>query len=468
MRSDDGHSQTSRIGLLPLYMDLFDQALPELRARVSRFAATIVQELGKRGAEVLPAPLCARRAAIREAVAGFEKAEADALVTLHVTYSPSLEAAPELARTGLPLIVLDTTPRFDFGRAQELIEVLLNQGIHGVQDLCNLLGRHGKPFAVEAGHWEKSDVLDRVVARGRGLRASSVLRRGRVGLLGERFPGMGDFRISAHALKRLVGAEVVRAGAGSLQSGVPSEDEPAVEAELEEDRRRFRVETSAELHRASVRVGLALRGWLAKERLDAFTMNPLSLRALQPRALPFLEASKAMARGIGYAGEGDFLSALMTAALSRAFGEATFTEMFCPDWKRGRIFLSHIAEVNLRVLGGTPRLIEKPYTLTGVASAVAVGRYRPGEAVLVNLAPTGSNAGDPLRLILVPGRLTANRGDRLDAAIHGWFKPAERLERLLPEYSRHGGTHHSVLVYGKVVQALTELGRSMAWEVVQI
>ena len=121
MKSDDGHSQTLTVGLLPLYMDLFDDALPELRARVSRFVTTIMQELGKRGAEVLPAPLCARRAAIREAVAGFEKAGAGALVTLHVTYSPSLEAAPELARTGLPLIVLDTTPRFDFGRAQEMI-----------------------------------------------------------------------------------------------------------------------------------------------------------------------------------------------------------------------------------------------------------------------------------------------------------------------------------------------------------
>jgi L-arabinose isomerase len=468
IRTDNYPSESLKIGLLPLYMDLFDQAVPKLRSRVSRFVSDIARELGNRGVEILASPLCARRKEVRAAVTGFEQAKADALVTLHATYSPSLETAPELARTRLPLIVLDTTPRYDFGRARETVEVLLNQGIHGVQDLCNLLGRHGKGFTIEAGHWQTSDVLDRVVVRAQRLRALSLLKNGKVGLLGERFPGMGDFRIARHTLKVSVGAEVVQAEASCIQSRIPPADDPAVTTELEQDRQQFRIEAPETLHRASIRVGLAVRRWLAQEQLDAFTMNPLSLSGLEPNTLPFLEASKAMARGVGYAGEGDFLTALMTGVLSKTFGEATFTEMFCPDWKNDRIFLSHIAEVNYRVLSEAPRLIEKPYTLTGTASAVVVGRFRRGPAVLVNLAPTGSNADDSLRLILIPGTVTGNRGDGLFNTIHGWFRPAERLERLLPEYSYQGGTHHSVLVYGNVAGELSELGRLMGWQTARI
>ena len=457
-----------RVALLTLYMDRFDQAVPTLRAQVTRFATLIAEDLAKRQVEVLASPLCSRRAQVREALASFERDKADALVTLHGTYSPSLEAAAELARSSLPLVLLDTTPRFDFSRARAPMEILLNQGIHGVQDLSNLLVRHRKHFAIEAGHWQASDVLDRVLRRVRTLRAASMLRGARVGLIGERFPGMGDFRLAPRALELALGAAVVRADGACIQRLIPSEDDPAVAAEVEQDRELFRIQTSQELHRATVRVGLGVRRWLEGERLDAFTMNPLSLTSLQPNALPFLEASKAMARGIGYAGEGDFLTALLSGVLARTFGEATFTEMFCPDWKNQRIFLSHIAEMNYRLAEGKPRLIEKPYTLTGTLSAVAVGRFRPGRAILVNLAPSGSNPGDPLRLTLVPGGITGNRGNRLPNVIHGWFRPSRPLERLLAEYSHHGGTHHSVLVYGPVMDPLLELGRLMQWPTVRI
>ena len=54
--------------------------------------------------------------------------------------------------------------------------------------------------------------------------------------------------------------------------------------------------------------------------------------------LPFLEASKAMARGIGYAGEGDVLTSALVGTLLSVYPETSFTEMFCPNWKDGRYF----------------------------------------------------------------------------------------------------------------------------------
>ena len=39
-----------------------------------------------------------------------------------------------------------------------------------------------------------------------------------------------------------------------------------------------------------------------------------------------------MARGIGYAGEGDLFTASLVSSLLSVFPETSFSEMFCPDW----------------------------------------------------------------------------------------------------------------------------------------
>ena len=74
------------------------------------FHKGIAEALKKKGMEVLTTTLCRTRPEFKAAIDSFEKAGVDALVTLHLAYSPSLESAEYLAATPLPLIVLDTTP----------------------------------------------------------------------------------------------------------------------------------------------------------------------------------------------------------------------------------------------------------------------------------------------------------------------------------------------------------------------
>ena len=150
-----------RIGLLPLYLELYDRLLPKCRPGMEDFARRIGQAFAARGVTVTAARVCRRRAEFARAVREFEQVGVDAIVTLHLAYSPSLESADALAATRLPILVLDTTPTFDFGFGQDAGEIMDNHGIHGVQDLCNLLIRRGKPFRIEAGHWRRSDVLAR-------------------------------------------------------------------------------------------------------------------------------------------------------------------------------------------------------------------------------------------------------------------------------------------------------------------
>ena len=456
-----------KIGLLGLYLELYDHSMPENRPRVNEFYQTIAGEMEKRGIEVITASICRLKPEFASAVKSFEDAQVDAIVTLHLAYSPSLESSDILTETSLPILVLDTTPTYPFGPDQDPDEILYNHGIHGVQDMCNLLVRNEKLFYLEAGHWEKSDVLDRVASRARSAQLATNMRNARVGRIGDPFKGMGDFAVPAELLKKTIGVETIPCDPGVIRSLLPAADDKEVESEIAADHEKFVTKgLDAEMHRLTTRVGLAVRRWIEKENLSAFTVNFLAIdQDSGLPTVPFLEASKAMARGLGYAGEGDVLTAALVGALSSVYPETSFTEMFCPDWENNRIFLSHMGEMNINLTEGTPRLIEKPFPYTDAENpVVAVGRFRGGRAVLVNLAP-GPNRR--YTLIVAPVTRTAVKGeDRMADSIRGWFKPEMEVAHFLTEYSRAGGTHHCALVYGNAAEEIAGFGEMMGWKVV--
>ena len=457
-----------KIGLLPFYLELYDKIFPpEHRKPLGVFYASISNALQRQGVEVVTAKICRLKPEFAAAIKKFEKAEVDAIVTLHLAYSPSLESAEVLVRTRLPIVVFDTTPDFAFDPSQLPEKIMTNHGIHGVQDMCNLLIRNNKPFIIEAGHWKKSDVLARVISGARAARIASSFRRSRVGQIGKAFAGMGDFSVVPGILKRKLGIQTVPCDCRHLSricKSIPGRD---VDAEIKNNKRQFAIRPGIKkAHQHSVRIGLAVRKWIEQKKLTAFTVNFLDVtRKTGLPTVPFLEASLGMARGIGYAGEGDVMTAALVDALTSVFPDTTFTEMFCPDWKSNRIFLSHMGEMNIRLTDGKPRLCAPPFSFTDVDNPVkAVGRFRAGKAIFVNLAPS---ADDKYRLIIVPGAMLNVKGkDRMENTIHGWFKPQVPVADFLADYSRIGGTHHAAVVYGNCTNEIKGFGEFMGWETI--
>lgn len=454
-----------KIGLLALYLKLYDDTQAWLRDEVEGFKTEIENKL-EETLTVVHHPVCRLKEEIEAAVCHFEKEEVDALVTLHLAYSPSLECYEVLAQTSLPILVLDTTPDYSFNAFTGAGRIMQNHGIHGVQDMCSMLRRSGVKYQVFAGHYQHSNVLQCLHNAAAGAMMAHRMHGCRVGRVGESFAGMGDFLVGDDALQKMDITVVpfdFEKGAGQL-AAIPEEE---IQKEWQADSARFTVkDLSQQAYTTSARVGMALRKWIEEEKLDAITVNFLETEnnpALP--VMPFLELCKSMERGIGYAGEGDAMNAAFVAALMAGFPKTTFAEMFCPDWKDNSVFLSHMGEFNPAVAAQPILLTEMDFSYTSAGNPATLYACFEGEenAGFVNLNPIENGR---YLLIAAPGRVLPipEESPEMQRTVRGWFAPQVPVPDFLRQYSLLGGGHHGAVVYNWNIDTMRSFAGCMGWD----
>ncbi len=461
--------QKVKVGLLPMYVLLYDECLSWMHPKVDRFYENVAEKLEDNGVEVLRSPICRLENEFRSAIQNFEAQGADVLVTLHLAYSPSLESEKPLAECKLPVLVLDTTPDYEFRPEGSSGALDYNHGIHGVQDMCNLMIRNNVKFEIFTGHWEYSDVVKQTADYARAICAAKALSHARVGIIGEPFAGMGDFRVPFKQMKKDIGIEVVQTDPSAIAAYTEKVTDERIAALRAEDEKRFTNENvSDEQYDEVTRVSLGVKDWYEQECLDAFTVNFLSAgKTTGLRYMVFDRACRAMEEGVGYAGEGDVLTAALVGALLRSWDETSFVEMFCPNWRNGVVFLSHMGEYNLRIAGKRPLMIDRPFDFTDSGNPYALmAPMKAGRATLLNLAPVGDGK---YVLIAVSGEMqqTPDRNG-FTQVVNGWFKPDRDLAETLKIYSKNGGTHHSALVYGTDAESFAALADHFGWKFINI
>ncbi len=456
----------AKIGLLPLYIKLYDDfSDPSRRVMIEEFYGKITKLLEEKGLEVITSPICRLHDEFAAAVKSFEDADVDALVTLHLAYSPSLESADVLAATKLPIIVFDTTPDYEFNFNTDSGKIGTNHGIHGVQDMCNLLKRNKKDFIICAGHIDHSSVADDVVSAVCGAKMAKAMKNARVGCAVESFAGMGDFCVPYDELKANIGMEVVTLDPYNM----PSVTEAEIKAEYDSDIEKYNIaDVTYEQYSTCHRVALSMRKWIEQNKLNAFTMNFLSTKAgTGYDCIPFTEACKQMEKGVGYAGEGDVLTAAFVYSLLNVYDETTFAEMFCPDWAGNAIYVSHMGEYNPRCTTEKPRFKVNGFPYTDANDpCVIYSPFKPGDAVFACLAPDAD--GKFTLIVSEIEMLYTPVGTTYDNEVSGWFKPKTPISEFLANYSRNGGIHHASIIYGGNVNVLKAYASFMKWDFVMI
>lgn len=457
-----------KIGLLPLYLELYDNTVPEVRDELSLFLGEVCSLYTQQNIDVVKGDICRLSHEFEKAIKQFEQAGVDCIVTLHLAYSPSLECIDALSNTKLPIIVLDTTrdKKFD---AMSLL--MYDHGIHGVQDMCNLLLQRKKIFFIESGHIALSDVLERTIKHILGAYIAREFKNSRVGRIGCSFEGMGDFRVSPELLESKYGVKVIEKSPISVgDSFLALQRSLEISGELDNDTKEYDTSyLNKEIHHRSVIIGNVLKSWIEEDGLSSFTINfkDITEESGIPM-MPFFEICKLMKSDrVGYAGEGDVLTAALTGAIAKVFKECSFAEMFCPDWESNVIFLSHMGEINFEVIENKAVLFEKEWLYADLGPTIIPSAcFKRGEAVLVNIAPKG---GDTFSLILSPVHMLGEMyADSFKEGIRGWMKTAMPISDFLEKYSEVGGTHHIAIVYGQHLEALKTFGKIMSWDTIEL
>jgi len=446
-----------RVGLLALMLELYDQSNPELRPRQEVWARELAGLLGE-FAEVTFPGVCNTREAVGSALGAIKAADADLLVVVHLSYAPSLIALPGLLEHDRPIVLWNTQHLPTVGPDFGFDGLLENHGMHGQQDLANVLRRAGRPYYVATGHYRDGRVLEEVRDWARAATAVRGLRGLRIGLLGFAFPGMGDFGVDETGLLAALGPEVVRLPVAALLAAQQQAPAADVEAIVADDRQRFALDPdlTAEEHAASARVEWALRQVVREAGVGAIAVHyPALTEHPDLQTLPFAGIAKLMGEGLGFGGEGDVTSATATRLVSAACGVSSFTEMFTMDFEEGTAFFSHYAEANpaLARTDQPVRLVRREgWVGSGGMSASLSFALQPGPATLLNL--TGGPGGS-LGAIVAEGEVTDYYQPLLPMP-HFKLRPDADLRCFLDSYLLAGGSHHLALAPGRVAGLLTK------------
>ena len=155
-----------------------------------------------------------------------------------------------------------------------------------------------------------------------------------------------------------------------------------------------------------------------------------------------------MAKGFGYAAEGDALTACLVYAGHILIGDAHFTEMYAMDFPSDSILQSHMGEGNWKVARADRpvKLIKRPLGIGRLADPPTfLFQLQPGPATLAALV---SLEGERFRLVVAEGQnLDSQELPALEMP-YGQFRPASGLRKCLNGWLSNGGPHHEVMNLG--------------------
>lgn len=459
-----------KIGLLGLMIELYERLGPELRQKQDRFARQLAASW--KWADVLWPGVANTRQKVHQALRHFESESCDVIVVLCLTYAPSLIAARALLDTPLPVVLLDTQKDPGCGSEPSVDFLMQNHGVHGVQDLANVLLRGGRTVPIVVGHWRCEETTQALKDCCLAACGRNLLHHMRIGLVGRSMSGMGDLAIDETTFALAIGPEVVPVNTTKIADIIKNLSQNQVKTRIAENTRTFEIdqELSHAEHAAAVKFSLALEKIANDDGLDALAVYFLTVSddGRLP-TLPFLAASRLMADGLGYAGEGDIACAALVAVLQQLAGPASFTEMFAMDFEDGSVLMQHMGEANYTMCrtDRKPLLTKRHFPLapTPFDPATPCFAFEPGPATLCSLSAASHGR---FRIVIAEGEVLDWGPFPTLRTPHFKFKPTTGLNTAIETWSRIGGSHHQAICWGHRARLLSRLAGMLGIESIAV
>ena len=461
-----------KVGLLGLTLEFYERLGPQVREGRERWLRRRVIPALSAVADVRFDGAVFRREDIERTVAAYETDGCDVLLVMLLTYSTSLSSAPALQRCRLPIVVWNTQELYGVDASYDSAAQTANHGVHGTHDLCNVLNRAEVPFAYVTSHLDDDGAVDGLADELHAAAAVSRLRRMRIGRLGYPFPGMGDFGLDTTFLATTLGCAWQALSVADFNRRAAAAAPGPVRKLVEDYRGRYDVAdgVSDDDLAAAARAEVALRAMIDEHALDAYSYQFLAFgQDDRTETLPFVAASRLLAEGVGFGGEGDLISAAWSALLAGLSPPASFSEIFTIDFAGNAVLLSHMGEANVAMAppGRKVRLVRRERPLVPVrASQLALAvTYRPGPATLSALTLT---AGPRWRIIAAPMTVLEFGPLPQMEVPHAKLSPAGDVRAFLTAYAEAGGPHHLAVCYGDARPRLRTLARLLGADYVEL
>jgi L-arabinose isomerase len=463
-RTSMASAELPRIGLLGVMQELYDAMLPGITERQAGYAAEVAAALAD-VAQVEAAPPARNRDEIERTVRELEGRDLDGLLVVNLTYGPGMRVARALAATPLPICLANIQPVPSVTAEWDMADLTYNQGIHGAQDTANAMVRAGRPFSVVTDDWRADSFRDAISTWARAAAAVTRWRSLKVAVFGHAMNSMGDIRVDEHALLRALGPQVDWLSPGKLHRSVAAVSAEDVAALIADEDSNFEIDPqlSAEEREDHARMQLGIERVLDEGGYRSYSAH---FDAIGDdgrfNRLPLAAASSLMAKGYGYAAEGDALTAALMSAAGTLLGDTQFTEMYAMDFPTDSILMSHMGEGNWRLArqDRPVRLIKRPLGIGGLDDPPTfLFQYQTGPATLATLVSLG---GERFRLVVCEGEiLDTPELPKLEMP-YGHFRPDRGVSAAMDAWLRLGGPHHQVLNPGRQADAwrvFSELAR---------
>jgi L-arabinose isomerase len=196
---------------------------------------------------------------------------------------------------------------------------------------------------------------------------------------------------------------------------------------------------------------------ISEHRLDALTYQFTAFGDDERSpTVPFVAASRLMAEGIGFGGEGDLIAAAATAFFNWLQRPASFSEIFTIDFAGESLFLSHMGEANVAMARRDRQvpLVARPTPITRTRGRqlALVTSFEPGPATLAALT---LGPGAKWRLIASPMAIEDFGPLPGFCVPHFKLKPASGdVRHFLTAYAKAGGPHHNGVLLGEARRRL--------------
>lgn len=394
------------------------------------------------------------------------------LITWCHTFSPSKMWINGFAALQKPYCHLATQYNREIPQDEIDMDFMnLNQAAHGDREHGFIAARMRMPRKVIAGYWQDEDVQRRMGEWMRAAVGAAFSKSLKVMRFGDNMREVAVTEGDKVETQMKLGWQVNTWPVGELVETMDAVTESEINELMAQYQKEYVFSTDdLDTVRYQAREEIAMKKMLDAQGCAAFSNTFQDLYGM--KQLPGLASQHLMSHGYGYAGEGDWKTAAMTAVLKVMGEERTGGTSFMEDYtyhlQKGNEYSlgAHMLEVCPSIAAEKPRIEVHPLGIGNrEAPARLVFEGHDGAAIVVSLIDIGGR----LRLICQDVECVKSfmKMPKLPVARVMW-KPMPDLSTGVECWIIAGGAHHTVLSYDVTAEQMKDWARMMDIEFVHI